>query len=79
VFGGPCPEVLPGCGEQYNSRHFVGGNIVYVDGHAKYTPVKRMRSGWFGLTPDEPWRADMTQSFCTAAGTCDGTRYTAAF
>jgi prepilin-type N-terminal cleavage/methylation domain-containing protein/prepilin-type processing-associated H-X9-DG protein len=78
-FGAACPQVLPGCGEQYSSRHFTGGNIVYADGHAKYTPVQRLRSGHFGLIPDEPWRADMTQAFCTSGGTCDGTRYTAAF
>jgi prepilin-type processing-associated H-X9-DG protein len=71
--GGPC-------GEQYNSRHFAGGNLVFVDGHAKYTQVKRMRSGMFGLLPDEPYDPnDPTQGTCSAGGSCSGKNYTAAF
>jgi prepilin-type N-terminal cleavage/methylation domain-containing protein/prepilin-type processing-associated H-X9-DG protein len=77
-FSGP-PQVRPGCGEQYNSRHFEGGNIVFVDGHAKLRKYYTLRSGEFGLSPDEPYRNDLTQCFCTAAGACGGTLYTAAF
>jgi hypothetical protein len=38
-----------------------------------------MRSGEFGLTPDEPYRADQVQAFCNAAGTCAGSIYSPAF
>jgi prepilin-type N-terminal cleavage/methylation domain-containing protein/prepilin-type processing-associated H-X9-DG protein len=69
--GGPC-------GEQYNSRHFGGGNLVYVDGHAKYIQVNRMRSGMFGLLPDEPYNAnDAGQGICNPG--CASDAYTAAF
>src|SRR5207245_1537809 len=69
----------PACGEQYNSRHFNGGNTLFVDGHVKYRNYYTMRSGDFGLTPDEPYRADQKQSYCAASGTCAGTLYNAAF
>jgi prepilin-type N-terminal cleavage/methylation domain-containing protein len=39
--------------EQYSNTHFGGGTLVFVDGHAKYKPVKLLRSSDFGLTPDE--------------------------
>jgi prepilin-type N-terminal cleavage/methylation domain-containing protein/prepilin-type processing-associated H-X9-DG protein len=39
--------------EQYSNTHYGGGNLVFVDGHAKYRPVKLLRSSNFGLTPDE--------------------------
>ncbi len=69
--GGPC-------GEQYNSRHFSGGNLVFVDGHAKYFQVARMRSGMFGLLPDEPYNPnDPTQGTCSPG--CSSKAYTAAF
>ena len=67
------------CCEQYNSRHFTGGSILFVDGHAKFRNYYTMRSGEFGLVPDEPYREDQTQSFCTAGGACAGTIYTPAF
>lgn len=76
-FAGP-PQVSPGCAEQYNSRHFGGGNIVFCDGHAKYMNFRSVRSGHFGLVPDEGWRGDQVQSFCNTGG-CGGTRYTSAF
>jgi prepilin-type N-terminal cleavage/methylation domain-containing protein/prepilin-type processing-associated H-X9-DG protein len=72
------PE-MPACGQQYNSKHFDGGNLLFVDGHAKFRKYRSMRSGEFGLTPDEPVRLDQSQSFCNAAGTCGGTIYTPAF
>lgn len=69
--GGPC-------GEQYNSRHFGGGNLVFVDGHAKYVQVNRMRSGMFGLVPDEAYNPnDASQGTCNPG--CSGKTYTAAF
>jgi len=68
----------PTCGEQYNTRHFGGGNLVFVDGHAKYTPVTRMRSGMFGMVPDEAYNAnDPQQGTCNPG--CSGKAYTAAF
>jgi prepilin-type N-terminal cleavage/methylation domain-containing protein/prepilin-type processing-associated H-X9-DG protein len=69
---------LPACGEHYNHRHFNGGSILFVDGHAKFRNFYTMRSGEFGLTPDEGYRQDTTQAFCTASG-CGGTVYNAAF
>jgi prepilin-type N-terminal cleavage/methylation domain-containing protein/prepilin-type processing-associated H-X9-DG protein len=72
--------VLPdGCVEQYNSRHFAGGNIVFADGHAKYKNFRTVRSGDFGLLPDEPWVDDLKQSYCNKGGTCGGKMYSAAF
>ena len=70
---------LPTCGEQMTSRHFGGGNLLFVDGHAKYRKFSSMRSGEFGLVPDEPYRADTSQASCSASGSCGGVRYTAAF
>jgi prepilin-type N-terminal cleavage/methylation domain-containing protein/prepilin-type processing-associated H-X9-DG protein len=73
------PLLPDGCVEQYNSRHFAGGNIVYADGHAKYKNFRTVRSGDFGLVPDEPWVDDLKQSYCNKGGSCGGTLYTAAF
>jgi prepilin-type N-terminal cleavage/methylation domain-containing protein/prepilin-type processing-associated H-X9-DG protein len=70
---------LPGCGEEYSSRHNGGGNLVYVDGHAKWKKGTDIRSGDFGLIPDEAYRADTTQASCSTAGGCVGTQYTSAF
>jgi len=69
----------PACGEQYNSRHFNGGNTLFTDGHAKYRNYYTMRSGEFGLTPDEGYVADQAQAYCTAAGACGGKDYAVAF
>ncbi len=52
---------LPHC-EVYNSTHKHGGNILYCDGHAKYMQYTRVRSGHFGLTPDEAWVPGLAQS-----------------
>ena len=76
-FAGP-EKVNGNCAEQYNSRHMSGGNLAFVDGHAKYRAFKSIRSREFGLAPDEPYRADMTQSYCPASGACGGTLYTLA-
>lgn len=65
----------PGCGEQYNSTHQEGGNLLFVDGHAKWRKTRAMRSSHFGLQPDEPYRADQVQSYCNTGG-CGGTIYT---
>jgi prepilin-type N-terminal cleavage/methylation domain-containing protein/prepilin-type processing-associated H-X9-DG protein len=76
-FAGP-PQVTPGCAEQYNSRHFGGGNIVWCDGHVKYKNFRAMRSGDFGLVPDEAWQSDQVQAWCNASG-CGGRQYAPAF
>jgi prepilin-type N-terminal cleavage/methylation domain-containing protein/prepilin-type processing-associated H-X9-DG protein len=36
----------------YSTAHRDGGNMVYIDGHAKYKPLAAIRSSDFGLTPD---------------------------
>ncbi len=79
IFSAPPPTTLAGCGEQYNSRHLSGGNLAFVDGHAKWRKTTNMRSGDFGLLPDEPYRADLTQAYCNSGGACGGTYYTRAF
>jgi prepilin-type N-terminal cleavage/methylation domain-containing protein/prepilin-type processing-associated H-X9-DG protein len=42
-------------GEGYSNLHMEGGNFVFADGHAKYRRYRALRSGDFGLAPDEPW------------------------
>jgi prepilin-type N-terminal cleavage/methylation domain-containing protein/prepilin-type processing-associated H-X9-DG protein len=42
-------------GEGYSNVHSGGGNLVFVDGHAKYRKYTALRSGDFGLLPDEPY------------------------
>ena len=39
--------------EQYSNTHNNGGNLVFIDGHAKYKSIKSLRSSDFGLIPDE--------------------------
>jgi prepilin-type N-terminal cleavage/methylation domain-containing protein len=73
------PTVSEGCVEQYNSRHFDGGNLVYTDGHAKFKKFRAVRSGEFGLSPDEEYRIDLKQSYCNKGGSCGGTTYSLAF
>lgn len=36
----------------YSNNHQRGGNLVYIDGHAKYRALASIRSSDFGLTPD---------------------------
>jgi prepilin-type N-terminal cleavage/methylation domain-containing protein/prepilin-type processing-associated H-X9-DG protein len=42
-------------GEGYSNLHQGGGNFVYVDGHVKFRRHEGLRSGDFGLVPDQPW------------------------
>ena len=74
----PRTATLPTCGEEYSSRHNGGGNLVFLDGHAKWKKVTDLRSGDYGLVPDEAYVADMTQAYCTTAG-CGGTQYTSPY
>lgn len=51
----------PDC-EAYDSIHMGGANIVFCDGHAAWKPYRSLRSGMFGLTPDEAYQPTPTQS-----------------
>jgi prepilin-type N-terminal cleavage/methylation domain-containing protein/prepilin-type processing-associated H-X9-DG protein len=51
--------------DRYSSTHFEGGNILFLDGHAKWRPFVSLRSGEFGLIPDEPYKPTSTQSLST--------------
>ena len=66
------PLAISGCVVQPHRMHFGGGNLVYVDGHAKYRPFRLLRSSDFGLAPDESYVADTTQGTCAASGSCTG-------
>ena len=41
--------------ERYNNNHNGGGNLTYVDGHAKWKKFDSIRSGDFGMIPDEAY------------------------
>ena len=43
--------------ETYNNVHFDGGSFLFYDGHAKWRKLISLRSGEFGLTPDEAYTA----------------------
>jgi hypothetical protein len=45
----------------------------------RFQIFRTIRSGQFGPIPDEPYRVDLTQSYCNTGGTCGGTFYRAAF
>jgi prepilin-type N-terminal cleavage/methylation domain-containing protein/prepilin-type processing-associated H-X9-DG protein len=79
TYAGPPLLASSGCAEQYNSRHFEGGNICFTDGHAKFQKFRTIHSGEFGLAPDEPYVDDIKQSYCNKGGSCGGTIYSAAF
>jgi prepilin-type N-terminal cleavage/methylation domain-containing protein/prepilin-type processing-associated H-X9-DG protein len=44
----------------YANVHMEGANFIYADGHAKYKKNSAIRSGDFGLFPDEPKEAKGT-------------------
>jgi prepilin-type N-terminal cleavage/methylation domain-containing protein/prepilin-type processing-associated H-X9-DG protein len=44
--------------EGYSNQHMNGGNLVFADGHARWRRYASIRSGEFGLLPDEPNNAD---------------------
>jgi prepilin-type N-terminal cleavage/methylation domain-containing protein/prepilin-type processing-associated H-X9-DG protein len=56
----------PEGGEQYNSHHAGGGNLVFADGHAKYRTIKSLRSSDFGLTPDDGIEANANKNYKAA-------------
>lgn len=60
--------------EGASSLHFSGGNLVFCDGHAKWRRGTTIRSGDFGLSPDELYTTG-NQAFPTGSST----PYSAAF
>jgi prepilin-type N-terminal cleavage/methylation domain-containing protein len=42
--------------------HEEGGDLIFVDGHAEYKKYRRLRSGDFGLVPDELYQPNRTQT-----------------
>ena len=62
------PDGRPG----YSNVHMEGGNLVYVDGHAKYKKNAALRTGDFGLGPPDEQRESKGSG---VSGNC-GKRYT---
>ncbi len=52
--------------EQYSNVHSGGGNLVFVDGHAKYKSIKALRSIDFGMLPDVGIEADSNKNYTAA-------------
>jgi len=48
--------------EHLSNVHDEGGNLVFVDGHAEYRKYRRLRSGDFGLQPDELYQPTRAQT-----------------
>jgi prepilin-type N-terminal cleavage/methylation domain-containing protein/prepilin-type processing-associated H-X9-DG protein len=48
--------------EAYHATHGEGANFVYCDGHTKFKPYRQLRSGDFGLVPDEAYEPTLAQS-----------------
>lgn len=71
-FGGAtCAE-----NECLSNMHFQGGNLLFCDGHAKWRKFSTIRSGDFGLKPDDPYVASSAGAFQVNN---PSQRYTAAF
>lgn len=41
--------------ENLTNIHFGGGNLLFLDGHVKWRTYQSLRTGEFGLSPDEAW------------------------
>ena len=60
--------------ENYASAHDGGSNLIFFDGHGEYRKYKDLRSGDYGLVPDEPWSKTNSQ-FPDAGGNSIGKPY----
>lgn len=49
-------------GEHYNNLHFESGNLLFMDGHVKWRREESLRTGEFGIAPDEAYQASTAQS-----------------
>jgi len=54
--------ITPYSRENLCNVHDAGGNLVFVDGHAEYRKYRQLRSGDFGLLPDEVYQPTAAQS-----------------
>ena len=54
--------ITPYLRENLCNAHEEGGNLVFVDGHAEYKKYRTLRSGDFGLLPDELYQPTRTQT-----------------
>ncbi len=54
--------ITPYLRENLSNVHDEGGNLVFVDGHAEYKKYRKLRSGDFGLTPDELYQPTTAQT-----------------
>jgi prepilin-type N-terminal cleavage/methylation domain-containing protein/prepilin-type processing-associated H-X9-DG protein len=52
--------------EQFSSLHMNGGNLLFVDGHAKYRSARSLRSRDYGLLPDDGPEADADKPYRAA-------------
>lgn len=43
--------------ERYNNNHSGGGDLLFCDGHVKWRKAESIRSGDFGLKPDQAYTA----------------------
>jgi prepilin-type N-terminal cleavage/methylation domain-containing protein/prepilin-type processing-associated H-X9-DG protein len=48
--------------ENLSNVHEAGGNLVFVDGHAEFRKYRKLRSGDFGLQPDELYEPTRNQT-----------------
>ena len=48
--------------ENLSNAHEEGGNLIFVDGHAEYRKYRRLRSGDFGLSPDQLYQPTVAQT-----------------
>jgi prepilin-type processing-associated H-X9-DG protein len=52
--------------EQFSNLHSGGGNLVFLDGHAKYRHHRTLRSRDYGLVPDDGPEADANKYYKSA-------------
>jgi prepilin-type N-terminal cleavage/methylation domain-containing protein len=52
----------PYMSEHLSNAHSEGGNLIFVDSHCEYRKFRKLRSGDFGLRPDEPYEPTEAQT-----------------